>query len=136
MAPVSFSQVPPATQSGEPATREWISLSRDAAALILRELRSLKAQLANVSRSKRLMSKREAAKYLGVSRGRTLDALIAAGRLRTVRIGGRLKIPLEEIDRLASLGERVQTRKLRAESTKSCHDFSSRLNRSLKLRGF
>jgi len=133
---MSFSQDTPLAQSGGPAARERISLSRDAAEAIIREIRSLKTQLANVSRSKRLLSKREAAKYLGVSRGRTLDVLIAAGRLRTVRIGGRLKIPLDEVERLATTGEHVERTNVQAESAKSRDDFSSRLNRSLKQRGF
>ncbi len=133
---MSFPQDTPLAQSREPTARERISLSRDAAEAILREIRSLKAQLSNVSRSKRLLSKREAAKYLGVSRGRTLDVLIAAGRLRTVRIGGRLKIPLEEVERLATTGEHMDATKLRGDSTKSRDDFSHRLNRSLKQRGF
>jgi excisionase family DNA binding protein len=132
---MSFSQDTPPTQPREPTARERISLSRDAGEAILREIRSLKAQLAN-TRSKRLLSKREAAKYLGVSRGRTLDVLIAAGRLRTVRIGGRLKIPLEEVERLATSGAHVEATRLRAESAKSRDDFSSLLNRSLKRRGF
>ncbi len=133
---MSFSQDMPPAQAREPAARERISLSRDAGEAILREIRSLKAQLANASRSKRLLSKREAAKYLGVSRGRTLDVLIAAGRLRTVRIGGRLKIPLEEVERLATMGEQVERMKLQAGSAKSRDDFTHRLNRSLKQRGF
>ena len=133
---MSLSQDTLASQPAEPVARGRISLSRDAAEAILREIRSLKAQLASAARSKRLLSKRDAARYLGVSRGRTLDALIAAGRLRTVRIGGRIKIPLEELERIATFGEQVQAMKLRAESARSCEDFSSRVNRSLKQRGF
>lgn len=133
---MSFPQDTPASKPLEPVPRERMSLSRDAAEAILREIRSLKAQLASVSRSKRLLSKREAARYLGISRGRTLDALIAAGRLRTVRIGGRLKVPLDEVERLSRLGEHTAPNRLRAESRNRCDDFSSQLNQSLRRRGF
>ncbi|WP_425334806.1 helix-turn-helix domain-containing protein [Myxococcus stipitatus] len=51
-----------------------------------------------------LLSKRQAAKMLGVSRGRTLDELINAGFLRPVLILGRMKLPREEIERLAREG--------------------------------
>lgn len=48
----------------------------------------------------RLLSKREAAALLGVSRGRTLDRLIAEGAIRTVTVGTRGRIPVAELDRL------------------------------------
>lgn len=48
----------------------------------------------------RLLSKRHAATLLGVSRGRTLDRLIAEGAIRTVTIGTRTRIPVAELDRL------------------------------------
>jgi excisionase family DNA binding protein len=48
----------------------------------------------------RLLSKRQAAELLGVSRGRTLDRLIAEGAIRTVTVGTRSRIPVAELDRL------------------------------------
>jgi excisionase family DNA binding protein len=52
----------------------------------------------------RLLSKREAARLLGVSRGRTLDLLIKSGTIRTVVIGTRAKVPMSEIERLMTEG--------------------------------
>jgi excisionase family DNA binding protein len=52
----------------------------------------------------RLLSAREAARRLGVSRGATIAELIAAGKLRTVRVNGRERIPASEVERLAREG--------------------------------
>jgi hypothetical protein len=52
----------------------------------------------------RLLSKRAAAKLLGVDRGSTLGDLLATGNLRTVTLGGRPRIPLAEVERLAAEG--------------------------------
>ena len=51
-----------------------------------------------------LLSKRAAARLLGVSRGRTLDVLIKEGRVRTVQVNGRLRIPMAEITRIQDEG--------------------------------
>ncbi|WP_350102538.1 helix-turn-helix domain-containing protein [Myxococcus sp. SDU36] len=51
-----------------------------------------------------LLSKRQAARLLGISRGRTLDELLKAGHLRPVLVLGRLKLPREEVERLAREG--------------------------------
>lgn len=48
----------------------------------------------------RLLSKRQAATLLGVSRGRTLDRLIQAGSIRVVHVGNRCRIPMTEIERV------------------------------------
>lgn len=53
-----------------------------------------------------LLSKREAARLLGVSRGRTLDALLSSGQVRAVHIGRRLRVPLAEIERFQAEGGR------------------------------
>ncbi len=49
----------------------------------------------------RLLSKREAARRLGISRTRTLPDLIADRRLRVVRVGDGVRIPAAEVERLA-----------------------------------
>jgi hypothetical protein len=56
--------------------------------------------------SKRFLSKREAAQFLGVDRGTTLQALIDGGDLRTVVIVGRVKIPVSEVERLEAGADR------------------------------
>lgn len=48
--------------------------------------------------------KREAAKLLGIDRGRTLGALIALGKLRVVPWGNGERIPLTDVERLAREG--------------------------------
>src|ERR1700687_2249859 len=47
----------------------------------------------------RLLSKRAAARRLGVDRGTTLQTLIDRGELRTVSVAGRVRIPASEIER-------------------------------------
>jgi excisionase family DNA binding protein len=54
--------------------------------------------------AKELLSKRAAAKFLGVDRGTTLEQLIRDGRLRTVDVGGRPRIPRTELDRVLADG--------------------------------
>lgn len=54
--------------------------------------------------SQRLLSKREAARLLGVSRGATLNRLIQEGALRTIVVGKRAKIPMAEIEQLIAKG--------------------------------
>lgn len=51
-----------------------------------------------------LLSKRQAAKLLGVGRGNTLQWLIDEGHIRPVIIQGRVRIPLEEVQRVAREG--------------------------------
>ncbi len=51
-----------------------------------------------------LLSKSAAAKLLGIGRGTTLGGLINSGYIRTVRINGVVKIPREEVERLAREG--------------------------------
>jgi excisionase family DNA binding protein len=45
-------------------------------------------------------SRREASKAIGISYP-TLDALLKSGRLKSVRVGRRILIPLAELERLA-----------------------------------
>ena len=51
-----------------------------------------------------LLSFSQAATALGVSRNDTLHEMIAAGRLKAVRINGRWKIPTSEIERVQCEG--------------------------------
>jgi excisionase family DNA binding protein len=59
----------------------------------MRRVRSFDSQ-------KRLLSQREVARRLGVSRGKTLPKLIARGTLRPVKVGARLKIPAAQVEQL------------------------------------
>ena len=51
-----------------------------------------------------MLSRREVARLLGISRTRTLGPAIAAGVVRTVRVGGELRVPAEEVARVAREG--------------------------------
>ena len=51
-----------------------------------------------------LLSKRKAARLLGVGRGNTLEQLIREGHIRTVIVAGRVRIPREEVERVAREG--------------------------------
>jgi hypothetical protein len=51
-----------------------------------------------------VISKRKAARLLGIDRGRTLGDLLGAGQLRSVPWGKGTRIPLAEVERLASRG--------------------------------
>lgn len=51
-----------------------------------------------------LLSKRKAAALLGISRGDTLGEMIRAGLIRTVVLNGRVRIPREEVERIAREG--------------------------------
>jgi excisionase family DNA binding protein len=65
------------------------------------------AALARVPRggpTKELLSKRAVAKLLGVDRATTLETLIRAGRIRTVEVGGRPRIPRAELERVLVAG--------------------------------
>jgi hypothetical protein len=53
---------------------------------------------------KRLLSLRQAALALGVSRTRTLPLLIERGLLKPVTVGGRKRIPSAQIEQLAFEG--------------------------------
>jgi excisionase family DNA binding protein len=65
--------------------------------------------------AKELLSKRAAAKLLGVDRGTTLEQMIADGRLRTVDVGGRPRVPRAELERVLAAGlPRAEPRARRA----------------------
>jgi hypothetical protein len=69
---------------------------------VLAELQALRKDVARLSskREVRLLSRREAARMLGVDRGTTLEALIRDGHLRLV-LG---KIPIADLERLLAEG--------------------------------
>lgn len=52
----------------------------------------------------RLITKRAAARVLGVNRSTTLEMLIAGGQIRTVPWGNGVRIPISEIERVESEG--------------------------------
>lgn len=54
--------------------------------------------------TKLALSRREAARLLGIDRGRTLGVLIASGKLRVVPWGTGERIPLVDVERLAREG--------------------------------
>lgn len=60
--------------------------------------------------AKELLSKRAAAKLLGVDRGTTLEELLRAGILKTVDIGGRPRILRSELARVLAEGFEVPKR--------------------------
>lgn len=65
----------------------------------------LDALLAARSKSPRvLLSMRDAAARLGVGRSGTLKVLLATKRIRAVRVRGRWRIPLTEIERIQREG--------------------------------
>ncbi|OJT16422.1 hypothetical protein BO221_50445 [Archangium sp. Cb G35] len=51
-----------------------------------------------------LLSKKEAARRLGVDRATTLAQFIASGRIKTVDVNGHQRIPVSEIERILSDG--------------------------------
>lgn len=51
-----------------------------------------------------LLSLARAAALLGVSRNRTIHDLIDSGALRVVVVAGRIRVPREEVERLAREG--------------------------------
>jgi hypothetical protein len=67
-------------------------------------LRADVAALRSPAPPPRLISLRQAARILGISRTRTLPALMRDRRIRVVRVNGRPKIPMEEIARIGREG--------------------------------
>lgn len=109
--------------------------------LLVELLAELRRQTALLERAQRdhqeeptvLLSKRDAARRLAISRGRTLDSMIASGQIRAVRMGGRLRIPVVEIERLQhqGSGNRAPARR-RDQNERS----ANAMNDALKRRGF
>jgi hypothetical protein len=54
--------------------------------------------------SSELLSKKEAARRLGVDRATTLAQFTTSGRIKTVEINGHQRIPASEIERILSEG--------------------------------
>jgi len=100
---------------------------------ILAALRRIEAKLDELlgRRPKRLLSKRAAARLLGIDRGTTLEELIREGHLRMV-LG---KIPDTEIDRLLDLDTMPAPRRraLRQRRTLPAVEDVARAIRELKI---
>lgn len=77
---------------------------------LAREIAALRAEVAGLTAAvaprsaARLMSMRKAAELIGVSRTRTLPALIRDGTVRTIMVNGRRRIASTEIERLQRAG--------------------------------
>jgi excisionase family DNA binding protein len=70
-----------------------------------REIAEIRALVSGRGPARReVVSKREAARMLGIDRGATLSALIADGHLRAVEIRGRACIPRADVERVIATG--------------------------------
>jgi excisionase family DNA binding protein len=87
----------------------------------------------------RLLSKREAAKLLGVSRGVTLEDWIANGTIKVVRtVSGRVKIPYAEIERIGTQGAPITVPKasVRIKRIPIAKQTAAEVDADLKAMGF
>jgi len=66
------------------------------------ELSTLRKATRRCSSVRRLISKREAARQLGIDRATTLQQLIDRGEIRTVKLAGKIRIPVSEIERVSA----------------------------------
>lgn len=94
---------------GEPdddAPEHLTAAVREVREALRAEIHSLGETLAGARASPTalLLSQREAARLLGVSRNSTLRALITNGQLKTVQKGGSTMVPRSEVERLAREG--------------------------------
>lgn len=85
------------------AVLEAIEHLRAEVAALAREVAKLRRSTA-APNTPRLVSFREAARRLGVSRTRTLPALIRDKAIRVVHVNGRARISTDEIERLCREG--------------------------------
>lgn len=60
--------------------------------------------------TRRFLSLREAAAVLGIDRNTTLKTLIDEGRIRTVTVGDKPKVPMSEVERIEREGTRRPSR--------------------------
>jgi excisionase family DNA binding protein len=67
---------------------------------LLQRIEALEARA--LKGGKRLLSKREAARRLGISRNTTLEILIRRGQLRLVTVGKVKRIPAADVERLVA----------------------------------
>jgi excisionase family DNA binding protein len=81
---------------------------------------------------KHLLSKREAARRLGIDRGSTLQALIDSGKIQTVRLAGRERIPVAEIERLSRPESRQAKRQAEPRAKRPPSGAGARI-RALKI---
>jgi hypothetical protein len=83
------------------------------------EVRALRAgPVAVPDDARRLVSLREAARLLGISRTRTLPALIREQRIHVVKVNGKPKIAMHEIERIGSEGASAMLPPLASEPQK------------------
>ena len=86
-----------------------------------------------------LLSKKEAARRLGVDRATTLEGLIASGNIKTVPFNGRVRIPLAEVERILSEGTplvgrpRPNTRRSAQPAVSGPHESPGEKIRRLKV---
>lgn len=107
------------------------------------DLETLRAEIREMRRElsppPQLLSIRQAAKYLGVSAGRTIAPLVSSGAIRTVvLIPGRTpKIPLEEVQRIAREGVQAPTKaRRRVVAAPPVLKTTAEWKAALKARGF
>ena len=70
----------------------------------IRELREEKVSKIRDRSHQRILSQREAAKRLRISRESTLQYLIADKKIKTIMVNGKEKIPATEVERLSREG--------------------------------
>lgn len=68
--------------------------------VLLAEVVALRREARPHKAGQPLLSLREAARRLGISRNSTLVDLISDRRIRTTKIAGRVRIPAAEVERL------------------------------------
>lgn len=83
--------------------------------------------------AKALLSFREAARRLGIDRGRTLSELVARGELKVVDANGRKKVPATEVERLAREGFDVTGPAPKAKASKRQARSTAAAIRAIKL---
>ena len=79
------------------------------------------------------VSLRKAAAMLGVDRCTTLPEMIAAGSIRTVKIGGHTRISMREIDRVLEEGASMDGPRMRVARTKKIRTVEDEAEAILRL---
>lgn len=69
-----------------------------------------------------LLSKRKAAKMLGIGRCTTLEQLIDEKKIRVVSMAGKIRIPLAEVERVAAEGTEPLVRGARPDRKRPADD--------------
>jgi hypothetical protein len=122
-----------------------VSLEETIAAAVAAKLEPLCVEIARLARAvaslneaprqpapgPRLLSLRQAARELGVSRTRTLPELIKAGRIRVVTVNGKPKVSVHEIERVAREGTEHAAREVALANGRPRRDPHAPLARDL-----